>query len=127
MPLSDTALRLAKPKGRACKLADGRDLCLLSGPTALAGGAIGTNTVARNRRDAARRQLAIGVNPSAQRKTEKAANQHTFESVARHWLAQQVRYVHKRKRALSYSLPSITRLAKCTRVGRPRPPSVKLL
>lgn len=28
---------------------------------------------ARDRRDAARRQLAAGVNPSAQRKTEKAA------------------------------------------------------
>jgi integrase len=56
---------------------------------------------ARERRDAARRQLAIGVNPSAQCKTDKATNEHTFESVGRHCLAQQARYVHKKKRALS--------------------------
>jgi integrase len=56
---------------------------------------------ARERREAARRQLAIGVNPSAQGKTDKAANEHILESVGRHWLAQQARYVHKRKRSLS--------------------------
>ena len=42
---------------------------------------------ARERRDAARRQLAIGVNPSAQRKIEKAAAEHTFESVGRQKVA----------------------------------------
>ena len=29
MPLTDTAIRLAKPRDRAYKLADGRGLCLL--------------------------------------------------------------------------------------------------
>jgi hypothetical protein len=32
MPLTDTALRLAKPRERAYKLADGRGLCLLIQP-----------------------------------------------------------------------------------------------
>jgi integrase len=119
MALTDTAIRLARPRERAYKLSDGRGLCLLVQPNGskwwryryrfegvpkmLSMGIYPDVPLskARERRDAARRQLAIGVNPSAQRKTEKAANQHTFESVARHWLAQQARYVHKRKRSLS--------------------------
>jgi len=118
MALTDTALRLAKPRERAYKLADGRGLCLLVQPTGskwwryryeyqgmekmLSLGIYPDVPLseARARRDAARRQLASGINPSAQRKTEKAATHHTFESVGRHWLAQQARYVHKRKRAL---------------------------
>lgn len=119
MALTDTAIRLARPRERAYKLPDGRGLCLLVQPNGskwwryryrfervpkmLSMGIYPDVPLseARARRDAARRQLAIGVNPSAQRKTEKTANQHTFESVARHWLAQQARYVHKRKRASS--------------------------
>lgn len=119
MPLTDTALRLAKPRDRAYKLGDGRGLCLLIQPNGskwsryryeyqgaekmLSLGIYPDVPVseARARRDAARRQLAAGINSSAQRNTEKAATQHTFESVGRHWLAQQARYVHKKKRALS--------------------------
>jgi integrase len=44
---------------------------------------------ARERRDAARRQLAAGIDPSSQRQAEKLANANTFEAVAREWLALQ--------------------------------------
>jgi integrase len=119
MALTDTAIRLARPRERAYKLSDGRGLCLLVQPNGskwwryryrfegvpkmLSMGIYPDVPLseARERRDAARRQLAIGVNPSAQRKIEKAAAEHTFESVGRHWLAQQARYVHKKKRALT--------------------------
>jgi hypothetical protein len=111
MLLTDTALRLAKPRERAYKLGDGRGLCLLIQPNgskwwryryewhgAEKMFSLGIYpdvplSEARDRRDAARRQLAAGINLSAQRKTEKAAAQYTFESVGRHWLAQQARYV----------------------------------
>jgi hypothetical protein len=117
--LTDTAIRLARPRERAYKLSDGLGLCLLVQPNGSKwwryryrfGGVPKMLSMgiypdvplseARERRHAARRQLAAGANPSAQRKAENAANQHTFESVARHWLAQQARYIRKRKRSLS--------------------------
>ena len=45
--------------------------------------------LARERRDAARRQVADGVDPSAARQAEKAAREDSVESVAREWLAKQ--------------------------------------
>lgn len=48
---------------------------------------------ARDKRDAARKQLAAGIDPGAARKAEKRAGQvraaHTFEAIAREWLAEQ--------------------------------------
>src|SRR5450755_1579008 len=90
MALTDTAIRLARLRERAYKLSDGRGLCLLVQPNGskwwryryrfegvskmLSMGIYPDVPLseARERRDAARRQLAIGVNPSTQRKTEKA-------------------------------------------------------
>jgi hypothetical protein len=47
---------------------------------------------ARERRDAARKQLAHGVNPCEKRRTDRAAKiaagRDTFEAVAIEWLAQ---------------------------------------
>jgi integrase len=41
---------------------------------------------AREKRDEARRLLADGIDPSAQRKAEKLADANTFEAIAREWL-----------------------------------------
>ena len=43
--------------------------------------------MAREKRDNARELLANGSDPSETRKAEKVAKSHTFESVARDWLA----------------------------------------
>ena len=42
---------------------------------------------AREKRDAARKQLAEGIDPGEHRKASKIAQAHTFEHVARDWLA----------------------------------------
>jgi integrase len=42
---------------------------------------------ARSKRDAARKQLAAGIDPSAARKAEKIARADSFEAVAREWFA----------------------------------------
>src|ERR1044071_4677740 len=44
---------------------------------------------AREKRDDARRALADGVDPSAERQQAKSARAHTFEAVAREWLDKQ--------------------------------------
>lgn len=109
MPLTDTAIRTAKPEAKAKKLADERGLFLLVTPS---GGkwwrfkyrfdgkekllSLGTYPdvslkSARERRDDARRLLADGINPGEHRKAtktmraERAAN--SFEVVAREWFA----------------------------------------
>lgn len=109
MPLSDTAVRNAKIRDKAYKLADGQGMYLLVTVTGgklwrwdyrhqgrrktLALGvypAIGL-AAARDRRDEARKLLAAGVDPGetkrAQRAagTEQAAN--SFEVIAREWHA----------------------------------------
>jgi len=109
MPLTDTKLRNAKPGEKAQKLFDGGGLFLLVTPK---GGkawrlkyrfegkekllAFSTYpevslSIAREKRDAARKQVAAGIDPGAVRKAEKqsgadrAAN--SFEAVTREWLA----------------------------------------
>jgi integrase len=47
--------------------------------------------LARERRDEARKLIANGVDPSAQRQSDKVAKAHTFEAVAREWLERQKR------------------------------------
>jgi len=109
MPLSDIAIRKAKPASKPLKLTDGGGLYLLLNPTGsrwwrldyrfegkrktLSMGVypdIGLKD-ARERREAARKLLANGVDPAQNRKAEKAAGvdraANSFEVVAREWLA----------------------------------------
>ena len=107
MPLTDTAVRNAKPAEKPRKLADEKGLYLLIQP---AGGrywrmdyrfagkrktlALGvypdvTLAGARERRDTARSQLADGIDPGAAKQTAKL-RQHqlaaeSFEAIAREW------------------------------------------
>lgn len=107
MPLTDTAIRQAKPTEKTRKLADAQGLYLELSP---AGGkwwrlkyrfegkekrlSLGTYpetslAVARGKRDAARALLRTGVDPSAERKEEKrrtaVAADNSFEAIAREW------------------------------------------
>ncbi|MCX7312465.1 MAG: tyrosine-type recombinase/integrase [Alphaproteobacteria bacterium] len=100
MPLTDTAIRNAKPARKPFKLSDGGGLYLLIEPRGTklwrmayrhAGKqktlAFGIYPIvnladARARRDAARKLLDEGVDPSVQRKLEKQANAIDFKLVA---------------------------------------------
>lgn len=114
MPLTDTAVRNAKPKGKPYKLSDAGGLFLLVQPSdgcwwryeyRVASGAekslsLGTYPDtslrdARERHAEARKLLAAGIDPSAARQaakaagTERAAN--SFEVIAREWHAKQAK------------------------------------
>lgn len=114
MPLSDVAIRKAKPAAKPVKLADGAGLYLLLNPTGsklwrwkyrvagkeklLALGAYPEVSLvdARNACTDARRLLAKGIDPSAARKEAKQARVEaaaiaadTFEAVAREWMERQ--------------------------------------
>jgi hypothetical protein len=100
MALTDIAIRNAKPRRKVVKLSDGGGLYLLIQPHGtklwrlayrfngkqklLALGIYPTVSlaVARSRRDAAKKFLADGVDPSVQRKLEKQASVITFKVVA---------------------------------------------
>lgn len=106
MALTDTALRTAKPRDKLYRLADAQGLCIGVTPS---GGKLWrlryrfdgkakmlslgiypaiTLAQARERREAARRMLAQGVDPSAhkqQEKTAAAAQVLTMELLAREW------------------------------------------
>ncbi|MGH7317591.1 MAG: tyrosine-type recombinase/integrase, partial [Candidatus Rokuibacteriota bacterium] len=107
MPLTDTAIRNAKPREKPVKLFDGGGLYLILTPAGARwwrfdyrhGGkrrtlsmgvypAVGLKE-ARARRDSARKQLAAGLNPSEARKAAKAARggEDSLEAVAREWFA----------------------------------------
>lgn len=107
-PLTDSALKVAKPKDKPYKLSDGQGLYLEVMPNGsklwrlkfrfdgkenrLALGAYPTVPLqqARKRRDEARQLLAEGKDPSAERQAEKEAQQSnglTFETLAREWHA----------------------------------------
>ncbi|MET0108594.1 MAG: integrase arm-type DNA-binding domain-containing protein [Candidatus Thiodiazotropha sp.] len=114
MALTDTAIRKAKPHDKARKLFDGGGLFLLINPNGskywrfkyrfhgveklLALGVYPDVSLksARDKRDAARQQIADGIDPSEARKAEKAAraSNNSFEAIAREWWA---------KRAASWS------------------------
>jgi len=104
--LTDVAVRNAKPKEKPFKLADERALYLLVMPT---GGKLWRldyrfgdrrKTIslgsypdvslarAREKRDEARRLLADGIDPLAQRKADKVATAETFRTVTEEFLAQ---------------------------------------
>jgi integrase len=108
MALTDTEVRRSKPGNKPYKLSDSGGLHLSITPT---GGKLwrwkyrfngaeklmalgrypGVSLAdARERRDAARKQLANGIDPMAKRKAEKTAvvvaTEHTFEKIAEKWL-----------------------------------------
>lgn len=108
MALTDTEIRRSKPALKPYKLADGGGLHLLVTPS---GGRLwrwkyrflGTEKQlsigrypdfsladARERRDAARKRLANGIDPMAERMAEKTAvkvaTDHTFEKIAELWV-----------------------------------------
>ncbi len=109
MPLTDTAIRNAKPQDKPIKTRDGGGLYLLINPNGSRwwrldyrfGGKRKTLSMgiypdvplakARERRDEARRLLADGIDPGENRKVQKAAKTeraaNSFESVAREWFA----------------------------------------
>jgi integrase len=113
MPLSDTAIRKAKPKESPYKLADEKGLFLLVAPSGgrwwrlkyRFGGkekllSLGTYPEvglkdARDRRDAARKLLADGTDPGEHRKEAKhaqlTAQANSFEAVAREWHAMKLK------------------------------------
>lgn len=108
MPLTDTAIRTAKPGDKPYKLADEKGLFLLINPNGskwwrlkfrVAGKekllSFGTYPdvglkEARSKRDEARKLLADGVDPGETRKAQKAARSelaaNSFEVIAREWL-----------------------------------------
>ena len=102
--LSDTRVRGAKPSDTQYKLYDGRGLFLLVTPTGgrrwrlkyrlgereklISLGAypdVGLKR-AREKRDEARKLLADGIDPSAERQERRTALLETFEGVAEEWL-----------------------------------------
>ncbi len=111
MPLTDTAIRNAKPGEKPAKIFDERGLFLLVTPTGgkwwrlrykfdgkeklLSLGVYPDTGLkdARTRRDDARKLLADGIDPGENRKAVKAARQeraaNSFEVVAREWYAKQ--------------------------------------
>jgi len=111
MALSDTGIRKAPRPDKPKKLADGGGLYLLLNPNGskwwrfkyryagkeklLSLGTYPDTSLAdaREKRDAARKQLAAGIDPGAHRKAEKAAGEeraaNSFEVIAREWHAKQ--------------------------------------
>lgn len=106
MPLTDSAIKTAKPKEKDYKLSDAHGLYLLVKPNGsklwrlkfrvngkekgLAFGTYPTVSLAqaRQKREEARQLLALGVDPSAERKAAKKAQRVdgvTFETLAREW------------------------------------------
>lgn len=126
-PLTDVAIRNAKPGKKALRLYDGRGLYLEVSPSggkwwrlkyrfegkenrlSLGGYPDVGLAEARKRRDELRRQVAEGIDPAAERKAEKArkaeAAADCFEAVAREWFAK-----HKSHWAASHSEKIIRRL-----------------
>ncbi|MFM8331604.1 MAG: tyrosine-type recombinase/integrase, partial [Candidatus Methylumidiphilus sp.] len=104
MPLTDSAIKNAKPQEKPVRLFDGGGMYLELSP---AGGkywrlkfridgkekrlSLGvypdvTLKEARAKRDEARKMLSQGIDPAAQRKATKAADSDTFEAVYLEWL-----------------------------------------
>ena len=109
--LTETKIRSSRPKERPYKLADGKGLHLAIAPEGgrwwrlryRHGGkekmlSLGTYpevglAAARERRDDARKLIAGGVDPSAERKASRALDANTFEVMAREFMDKQRRKV----------------------------------
>ena len=107
--LNDTKVRTVKSREKAFKLSDERGLFLFVTPAGgrlwrlkyrvqgreklISLGAYPDVTLkrARERRDAARKLLADGVDPSVQRQADRAALMQSFEGVAKEWLQLQTK------------------------------------
>ena len=107
MALTDRAIRSLKPNAKAYKRFDDRGLYVLVQPNGgrywrlkyrfegrerlLALGVYPEVSLrqARERRDVARRQIADGIDPSAERAARKLARADSFEAVAREWYAKE--------------------------------------
>ena len=105
MLLTDRQIRETVPGDKPIKLVDGNGLYLLVQPNgarwwrmrfsvhgvekqlSLGVYAVISLKRARERREDMRRQVAEGMDPSAVRKAEKRSLTHTFEAVAREWMA----------------------------------------
>jgi hypothetical protein len=112
MPLTDTAIRNAKPLDKPFKLSDAQGLYLLIKPNGsklwqlkyrfggkekkLAFGAYPTVTLANARklREEARAILSAGDDPGVKKQQEKQAKKsgNTFEEIARKWVAGNIRW-----------------------------------
>jgi integrase len=108
MALTDAQIRKAQPAAKPFKIPDGDGLHLLvrrngaklwrfryyrprsGAENMLSFGAYPETSLklARQKRDDARRKLAAGLDPSAERRAEREAANDTFELVAKEWLAQ---------------------------------------
>jgi integrase len=113
MPLSDAAIRKAKPSAKTQRMFDGQGMYLEIAPT---GGkwwrlkyrllgkekriSLGTYpdttlAAAREKRDAIRRQLAAGIDPGAHRKEARQASEerasNSFEVIAREWVSKRAK------------------------------------
>jgi integrase len=113
MPLTDTAIKAAKPIEKAYKIKDEKGMFLLVHPNGskyfrlkyyfakkeklLALGVYPETSLkqAREKRDIARKQIADGIDPSEHRKATKAARvqdvENSFEIVAREWGSKKVK------------------------------------
>lgn len=107
MPITDVALRKARPTEKPYKLYDTGGLYLIIRPTGarlwrlkyrhegrekvLALGDYSDVPLkrAREKRDDARKQIADGVDPAAQRQADKAARSNTLEAIAEEWIDKQ--------------------------------------
>ncbi len=107
MPLTNTAIKNAKPREKPYKLFDGGGLYIEIKPNGsklwrlqyrydgrqklLSMGIYPAVTLkqARQRRNDAKKLLADGIDPSAARKAEKAGAKNTFLAVAKEWYAKQ--------------------------------------
>lgn len=103
--LTNTEIQKAKPQDKPYKLADERGMYLQVHPNGgkywrfdyrfegkrktLAFGIYPDVPLkdAREKRDEARRQIAAGIDPGAQRKATKTAQAESFEAIAREWFA----------------------------------------
>ncbi len=103
--LTDTKLKAMRPRGKLYRVTDDKGLCVEVPPNGsrlwrfrylhsgkarmLSLGAWPAVSLAqaRERRDEARALVALGIDPSAERKAAKAIDADTFEAVARDWLA----------------------------------------
>lgn len=125
MTLKDVELRSAKPRETLYRLPDGDGLSLQVDPNGSRAWrfryrfqgrqkmlSLGTYPevplgLARKRRDEARAQVAMGIDPSAVRAAEKHADAQSFEAVAREWYA-----INVPTWASSHAEKVITRLEK---------------